>query len=841
MDAKGREVYLREAIRFKQSTLVAAKTGIVADKTVTNFFSMLPKSFFKYRRFDKYTSEMIEEQYLYLAPADTLDDPCECLFDFDLSELFDDKGAMTSFCYQTIVEAVISFVPEGQKEKAREYAYSCVNPDYTFNRRKAIEIFQQHPEELRGIDAVKLINALSECSDLSNSPQLDQSFSKLLCIARDAQKEIGVCSLTENPKSQVMWAMYGGTYEGYCVEYDFANDVEAAINTFPVIYEDARTNNVTTVLMQLFLSGLVEQLSNGKLETDQTQYFRLLLTKNEEWAFQDEWRVLDAANTKVAAPPIKAIYIGHKASQRNVDLILDLAKKHGFDVYRTKINPKTLEVDFENIDLSRVESEPFLQQPLDSLDYVFSLILSHWDRFQKCTLDDLFLNHTLKAKLVAEGLDNFKTLVTTSSTALFNIYHLDNQEARKLKKCAVALFEREMLPPNGMDVLLKDFRDNDYPELDQPIENDVTLRAAHALRRSGIITYRDLSHRTTKQLATIRNLGRKSLRSIETAVSEFYVKNRGGRNNDSSAESNNYRKPPFTKKDEFIARLSEIPTSSAPDASGENEFEFMRAKAIEAILDCAKAVLSPRDYDIFIGRHFPLRGKALEELGRRWGITRERIRQLDNKAVKKIRNLIRNGSSANQQYCDRFFEALCAVDLPQLAGFIRYIDSFEDVDSLIVRSIIGRKKNIKVLPSPEPPLATIPTKSTPVPEKKVQERQTKSKSLDLTDEKLLKTIYLACYEFATRYEGYNGSLYPAAIRSLVAGSKRSYVAGFAQDYTFYGCLPHISVAQVRKVMQCKTYQTCMQRRYSKKVQEFYLFDPYSHAAVLLKRQFEGME
>ncbi|MBQ7250161.1 MAG: DUF2971 domain-containing protein [Bacilli bacterium] len=349
MNRENKELYLREAIRFKRSTLIAAKTGTNADQTVTNFFSMLPKSLFKYRRFDKFTSEMIEEHYLYLASVESLDDPCECLFDFDLSELFDDKQAMTSFCYQMIVDTVISFVPDGQKEKARAFAYDCANPDYTFNSRRAIELFQEHPEELRGVDAPKLINDINRYSDFSRSPQLNDAFSKLLFFAKDAQKKIGVCSLTENPRSQVMWAMYGGTYEGYCIEYDFGNDVEAAINTFPVIYEDARSNNVTTVLMQLFLSGLAEQLSNGKLETDQTQYFRLLLTKNEEWAFQDEWRVLDAASTKIPAPKIKAIYIGHKASQENVDLILGLARKHKFNVYRTKINPKTSRIDFESI------------------------------------------------------------------------------------------------------------------------------------------------------------------------------------------------------------------------------------------------------------------------------------------------------------------------------------------------------------------------------------------------------------------------------------------------------------------------------------------------------------
>lgn len=40
--------------------------------------SSVPNSLFKYRPFDEFTYDMLENEYLYLCPAKRLDDPSEC-------------------------------------------------------------------------------------------------------------------------------------------------------------------------------------------------------------------------------------------------------------------------------------------------------------------------------------------------------------------------------------------------------------------------------------------------------------------------------------------------------------------------------------------------------------------------------------------------------------------------------------------------------------------------------------------------------------------------------------------------------------------------------------------
>ena len=50
---------------------------------------MGPKLLYKYRPFDKYSFDMLENNYLFLCPAENEDDKTECLTTVDLDRLMD--------------------------------------------------------------------------------------------------------------------------------------------------------------------------------------------------------------------------------------------------------------------------------------------------------------------------------------------------------------------------------------------------------------------------------------------------------------------------------------------------------------------------------------------------------------------------------------------------------------------------------------------------------------------------------------------------------------------------------------------------------------------------------
>jgi RNA polymerase primary sigma factor len=79
------------------------------------------------------------------------------------------------------------------------------------------------------------------------------------------------------------------------------------------------------------------------------------------------------------------------------------------------------------------------------------------------------------------------------------------------------------------------------------------------------------------------------------------------------------------------------------DSSVENPYQNMVKEANTQIVEAVLATLSNKEADILrmrfgIGADKPM---TLEEVGQHYGVTRERIRQVENKAIRKLRNPLR--------------------------------------------------------------------------------------------------------------------------------------------------------------------------------------------------------
>ena len=79
------------------------------------------------------------------------------------------------------------------------------------------------------------------------------------------------------------------------------------------------------------------------------------------------------------------------------------------------------------------------------------------------------------------------------------------------------------------------------------------------------------------------------------------------------------------------------------DSNAENPYQNMVKEANTQIVEAVLSTLSNKEADILrmrfgIGADKPM---TLEEVGQHYGVTRERIRQVENKAIRKLRNPIR--------------------------------------------------------------------------------------------------------------------------------------------------------------------------------------------------------
>lgn len=185
------------------------------------FNSKRPKNFFKFRMFDEFTFDMLENEYVYLAPAGNLDDPFDCLTNINLERVYK-KGTFT--LSNNIVSRIIDAVSSHMNSKS-------------IDKRDLIRIFnacskgESIDKKLLGDELFKVgyltkyeknifyeviinfpfvINALTETDDLK----------KLFVQLKNAKNTIGACSLTTKRDNKVMWSLYGNTYKGYCVEYE---------------------------------------------------------------------------------------------------------------------------------------------------------------------------------------------------------------------------------------------------------------------------------------------------------------------------------------------------------------------------------------------------------------------------------------------------------------------------------------------------------------------------------------------------------------------------------------------------------------------------------------------
>jgi hypothetical protein len=314
----------------------------------TGFFSCLPKALFKYRSFDKYSFDLIAKGYLYLSPASALDDPFECMTDFKMDKYFDtEHDTISASCFKMIVETVLQFAEETKRERLRQKLYSCMKPDYTIDGSKALQFLMDDDPSLNSSEIVPILNNSIGLTDSFQSKETQQVVNRILDVAHESRNVIGICSLSETKSSQPMWAAYAKNYTGYCVEYDFEHAIEAAVDTYPVIYEKNRDSDVFKAVVSMFLNQMVKTMSNGAANTDESQLIRMFLTKNPEWAYQKEWRVLGDAGQHVKAPKIKAVYVGSRASKSNYDKMKKAGRKIGFDVYMVLDDAKNGKLAFK--------------------------------------------------------------------------------------------------------------------------------------------------------------------------------------------------------------------------------------------------------------------------------------------------------------------------------------------------------------------------------------------------------------------------------------------------------------------------------------------------------------
>ena len=309
-----------------------------------------PKSLFKYRRFDKYTIDMLKTGYIYFCPANRLDDQFECSIGISKNILNGDIDAEI----KNMIPFIKNQISPYSNNKIENIDILNYFKNGKLNENAFRNLCNKYSPETSNIDindAIKTINTFDNLYELDKD-NLEEAFKILYTM----QEKIGICSLAELNNNQPMWTMYADNYNGYCIEYDFEKFIKENPNykdeLFKVIYSNSRKNNIIKIIIEIAFSQLFNKLKLTNKNIDiKERIINIMCTKSIDWSYQNEWRIFSTPNNKSLKLPIKSVYLGKDIKKKNKQIICNIAKKCRFDVYlqyddfeQTKLCFKKIEV-----------------------------------------------------------------------------------------------------------------------------------------------------------------------------------------------------------------------------------------------------------------------------------------------------------------------------------------------------------------------------------------------------------------------------------------------------------------------------------------------------------------
>ncbi len=309
-------------------------------------FCKTPRKIYKYRRFDEnnYTFEAIANNRFYLTSANSFDDPFEAYIasGFSMIEgtsLFDE---LFLYYVRSIFEHYnIDFSPiESFYYESKKHEGGLSN---------FLEKLNTYLVDDLGIE-LEVFGRITLLLVRFNTDEYMKMIDEKMSFLRGFRSYIGICSLTTNKSSQIMWEYYADHYQGCCIEYSIEDDdYHNLIDLLPVVYQKNRDKTV----LQITIDYILDEIFYG-IEVAQKNFswnlFLSSTTKDPEWTFQEEWRIIGLTGySSHLAPKISAIYLGHRITKKNRKKIVRMARERGIPLYTTRISLEKNVISFEEL------------------------------------------------------------------------------------------------------------------------------------------------------------------------------------------------------------------------------------------------------------------------------------------------------------------------------------------------------------------------------------------------------------------------------------------------------------------------------------------------------------
>lgn len=286
-----------------------------------------PKYLYKYRSFDKYTFDMLENNYLYLCPAGKLDDPTECNVDFNLDKYVDLKtGKPKNELISIVADQVRPYISENNFKKV-ELVCEKQKVNNESIKDFTMDLFNETIMNMMPSDFKQQFSNVCNLLYIElNKLQEENNLNEFLSILYYAKSKVGVCSLSDSYCIDELWKNYTKN-NGYCIEYDVSNYCYNNL-IFPVVYTDNRNIDFISTFISFIMGTMIKALSKNDNQCDNTQIVQLLLSKNTIREYQREWRIIGNPSERIVAPKITRIIVEPKAENDDIEKMKSFCKKN---------------------------------------------------------------------------------------------------------------------------------------------------------------------------------------------------------------------------------------------------------------------------------------------------------------------------------------------------------------------------------------------------------------------------------------------------------------------------------------------------------------------------------
>jgi hypothetical protein len=247
----------------------------------------VPTSLYKYRMLSDKHKDALSRGVLWRCSPERFNDPYDSFVTFDQNRFFVEHQSAQDFIAEMkrSTERGDPWIPKPIKNPIRQREW---------RQKLSTEVLRDEPAHVR--DA--MLRAIESWFEQRNEEEVRY-------WSNTSRAGLSVVSVSENPKSVLMWSHYSDSHKGFCIEYDLSALDRADPRRrlcYPVFYR-RKVADVTRYLARRDLSD-----HNNLFGT----YVSLL--KSDEWAYEREWRIVLApgqsdANNELAMPTPKTIIL----------------------------------------------------------------------------------------------------------------------------------------------------------------------------------------------------------------------------------------------------------------------------------------------------------------------------------------------------------------------------------------------------------------------------------------------------------------------------------------------------------------------------------------------------